>query len=102
MKIGGSKWRVKHTVPVALTMLDQDFFGTSMTDPKSYEEIYERNLLVELIERRIEKDHRKEIRETFKMLREGYAWDEIAARLKSPNPETLKKRFWRWIRSNFP
>jgi hypothetical protein len=55
-----------------------------------------------LIERRIEKDHRDEIRETFKMLREGYAWDEIATRLNSPNPETLKKRFWRWMRRNFP
>jgi hypothetical protein len=83
-------------------MLDQDYFGTSMTDPRRYQEIYERNLLVELIERRIEKDHRDEIRETFKMLREGYAWDEIATRLNSPNPETLKKRFWRWMRRNFP
>jgi hypothetical protein len=102
MARGGSKWRMNHTVPVALTMLDQDCFGTSMTDPKRYEEIYQRNLLVELIERRIEKEDRREIRETFKMLREGYGWDEIATRLNSPNPETLKKRFWRWMRRNLP
>jgi DNA-directed RNA polymerase specialized sigma24 family protein len=101
MALGGSKWRMKHTVPVALTSLDQDCFGTSMTDPNRYEEIYERDLLVALIERRIERDHRDEIREVFKMLRLGYTWDEIATRLHVQNPGTLKKRFWRWIRSNF-
>lgn len=102
MAVGGSKWRMKHTVPVALTSLDQDCFGTSMTDPNRYEEIYERDLLIALIERRIERDHRAEIREVLKMLRLGYTWDEIATRLHVPNPETLKKRFWRWMRRNFP
>ena len=102
MAVGGSKWRMKHTVPVALTSLDQDCFGTSMTDPNRYEEIYERDLLVAMIERRIERDHREEIREVFKMLRLGYTWDEIATRLHVPNPVTLKKRFWRSMRRNFP
>ena len=102
MAVGGSKWRMKHTVPVALTTLDQDCFGTSMTDPNRYEEIYERDLLVAMIERRIERDHREEIREVFKMLRLGYTWDEIATRLHVPNPVTLKKRFWRSMRRNFP
>jgi hypothetical protein len=101
MAMGGSKWRMKHTVPLALNSLDQDYFGTSMRDPNSYEEIYERDLLVALIERRIERDRRPEIREIFKMLRLGYTWDEIAMRLQVANPETLKKRFWRWMRRNF-
>jgi hypothetical protein len=100
MAVGGSKWRMKHTIPMALTSLDQECFGTSMTDRNRYEEIYERNLLVELIEHRIEREHREEIREIFKMLRQGYTWDEIATRLHAPKPETLKKRFWRWIRRN--
>jgi hypothetical protein len=102
MAMGGSRWRMKHTIPVALTTLDQDCFGTSMTDPNRYEDIYELELLVELIERRIREDHRDEIRETFEMLRQGYTWGEIATRLRVPNPEKLKKRFWRWIRRNFP
>jgi len=102
MAMGGSNWRMKHTVPVALTMLDQECFGTSMTDPNSYEEIYELGLLVELIERRIEREHREEIRAIFKMLCEGYTWDEIATRLNAPNRETLKKQFWRWIKRNVP
>jgi hypothetical protein len=102
MAMGGSNWRMKHTVPLALTMLDQECFGTSMTDPNSYEEIYELDLLVELIERRTEEEHRPEIREIFKLWREGYEWDEIATRLGVPNPETLKKQFWRWIKRNIP
>jgi hypothetical protein len=102
MAVGGSQWRMKHTVPVALTALDQECFGISMTDPNRCEEVYERDLLLQLIERRIEKGHREEIREVFKMLRQGYTWDEIARRLHDPKPEALKKRFWRWIKRNFP
>jgi DNA-directed RNA polymerase specialized sigma24 family protein len=101
MAVGGSKWRMKHVVPLALESLDEDCFGTSMTDPNRHEEIYERDLLIALIERRIERDHRAEIREVFKMLRLGYTWDEIATQLNNANPETLKKRFWRWMRRNF-
>jgi hypothetical protein len=102
MAAGGSQWRIKHTVPLALGSLEQDLYGNGLTDPISYDQIYERDLLVELIERRIEKDHREEIREVFKMLRQGYTWEEIATRLNDPKPEVLKKRFWRWIRRNFP
>src|SRR5580658_3527725 len=83
MAVGGSKWRMKHVVPLALESLDEDCFGTSMTDPNRHEEIYERDLLIALIERRIERDHRAEIREVFKMLRLGYTWDEIATRLNN-------------------
>jgi hypothetical protein len=36
------------------------------------------------------------------MWRQGYTWEEIATRLHDPKPEALKKRFWRWIRQNFP
>jgi hypothetical protein len=73
-----------------------------LTDSKSCEETYHRNLLIELIERRIEKGHRPEIREIFIMLRQGYTWDEIAARLDAPKPDALKKQFWRWMRWNVP
>jgi hypothetical protein len=98
---GGSQWRITHTVPLALGSLEQDLYGNGLPDPTHYEEVYERELLIELVERRIEKDHREDIREIFRMLRQGYAWDEIATRLQDPKPEALKKRFWRWIRRNF-
>lgn len=84
------------------TSLEQDLYGNGLTDPTSYDEIYERELLVELVERRIESDHRDEIRQVFTMLRQGYTWEEIALRLHDPKPEALKKRFWRWIKQNFP
>ena len=98
---GGSQWRIAHTVPLALGSLEQDLYGNGLPDPTHYEEVYERELLIELVERRIEKDHREDIREMFRMLRQGYGWDEIATRLQDPKPEALKKRFWRWIRRNF-
>ena len=98
---GGSQWRIAHTVPLALGSLEQDLYGNGLPDPTHYEEVYERELLIELVECRIEKDHREDIREIFRMLRQGYRWDEIATRLQVPKPEALKKRFWRWIRRNF-
>ena len=71
-------------------------------DPTPYGEIYERKLLVELIERRIDEDRRDEIGQVFKMLRQGHIWEEIATLLDDPKLEALKKRFWRWIKLNFP
>jgi hypothetical protein len=55
-----------------------------------------------LIERRIDEDHRQEIREVFKMLRQGYTWEEVSQRLGNQKPEALKKRFWRWMKRNVP
>src|SRR5579863_9196360 len=75
MAVGDSQWRIRHTVPLALGSLEGDVYGNGLSDPNRYDEIYERDLLLDLIERRIEKDHREEIREVFKMLRQGYTWD---------------------------
>jgi hypothetical protein len=58
-------------------------------------------LLLDLVERRIEQDRRPEIGDVFKMLRQGYTWDEVAERLGDTSPEALKKRFWRWMKRNF-
>jgi hypothetical protein len=99
---GDSQWRIKHTIPLALGSLEGDIYGNGLPDPIAYEEIYERKLLVEMVERRIEEDQRGEIRQVFKMLRQGYTWDEIATQIHDPKPEALKKRFWRWIKQNFP
>ena len=55
---GGSRWRIRHTVPLAPGSLEQDIYGNGLADPKSYEEIYERDLLVDLIARRIEQDRK--------------------------------------------
>ena len=83
---------VKHTVPLALGSLERDLYGNGLTDPTRYDEVYERERLVELVERRIEEDHREEIREVFKMLRQGYTWDEIATRLHDRKPERQLKK----------
>ena len=53
-----SQWRTRHTVPLALGSLEQDLYGNGLTDPTPYDEVYERELLVGLVERRIERDHR--------------------------------------------
>jgi hypothetical protein len=103
MAAGDSQWRIRHTIPLALASLEHDLYGNGLSDPTRYDEVYERELLVELVERRIEMDHRSEIREVFTMLRQGYTWEEIAAALHDPKPEALKKRFWRWVKQkHFP
>jgi DNA-directed RNA polymerase specialized sigma24 family protein len=102
MAAGDSQWLIRHTVPLALGLLEHDLYGNGLPDPTNYDEVYERELLVELVERRIESDHRDEIRRVFKMWRQGYTWEEIAAELHDPKPGAVKKRFWRWIRQNFP
>ena len=95
-------WRINHTVSLAMDSLERDLYNNGIADPKRYEEIYQQQLLLDLVERRIAEDHRQEIREVFKMLRQGYNWDEIGQRLGNRKPEALKKRFWRWMRHNFP
>ncbi len=94
---GDSRWHINHTVPLALDSLDGDLHGE-----KRSEDIYHQQLLLDLVERRIEQDRREEIREIFKMLRQGYTWEEVAQRLGEQKPEALKKRFWRWMKRNFP
>ena len=89
-------------VPLAMDSLERDLYNNGIADPNRYEDIYQHQLLLDLVERRIVDDHRPEIREVFKMLRQGYNWDEIGSRLGNANPEALKKRFWRWMHSNFP
>jgi hypothetical protein len=98
---GDSRWHINHTVPLALDSLEGDLYGNGPADPKRYDEIYQQQLLINLIERRIDEDRRPEIREVFKMLRQGYTWEEVAQRLGNQKPEALKKRFWRWIKRNF-
>ena len=102
MAAGDSQWLIRHTVPLAIGSLEQDLYRNGLPDPTDYGKIYERELLVELVEGRIESDPRDEIRRIFKMWRQGYTWEEIAAELQDPKPEAVKKRFWRWIRQNFP
>jgi hypothetical protein len=101
LAVGNSPWRINHTVPLAMDSLERDLYNNGIADPNRYEEIYQQQLLLDLVERRIAEDHRPEIREVFKMLRQGYNWDEIGSRLGNVNPEALKKRFWRWMHRNF-
>jgi hypothetical protein len=98
---GVSRWLLKHSIPLALGALERDLYGNGLADPRRYDAVYERELLIALVERRMAEDRREDIREAFKMLRQGYTWDEIATRLQDPNPEAVKKRFWRWAKRNF-
>lgn len=101
MSAGGSPWRRLHTVPLALGSLDRRLYRKRRGNGKKWEEALQRDLLIELVERRLERERREDFQEAFKMLREGYDWDEIAARVHDPNAEALKRRFWRWINRTF-
>ena len=84
-------WRIKHTVSLAMDSLERDLYNNGIADPRHYEEIYQQQLLLDLVERRIDEDHRQEIREVFKMLRQGYSWDEIGQRLGNRKPEAAQE-----------
>ena len=101
MAVGGSPWRNLHTVPLALGSLDRSLYRKRRGNGKRWEESLQQNLLIEVIEQRIEEEGRNEFRQAFKMLREGYEWGEIATRVHDANPEALKRRFWRWIDRTF-
>jgi hypothetical protein len=101
MVMGGSPWRKAHTVPLKLSSLERRLYRKRAAGAKKWEETYERDLLVDLVERQIRRENREDFREAFKMLREGYGWDEIAERVHDSNAEALKRRFWRWINRTF-
>jgi hypothetical protein len=94
---GNSRWHVNHTVPLAPDSLD-----TRIHRLKRDEDIYQQHLLLDLVERRIAQDQHEEIGKVFQMLRQGYTWEEVALQLGEQKPEALKKRFWRWMKRNFP
>src|ERR1017187_10930532 len=45
---GGSLWRIKHTVPLALGSLEGDLYGNGLTDPTCYDKGYEQQWLLDL------------------------------------------------------
>ena len=94
---GDSRWHINHTVPLVPDSLDTRIHGL-----KRDEQIYQQHLLLDLVERRIEQDQHGEIGKVFQMLRQGYTWEEVAQQLGEQKPEALKKRFWRWMKRNFP
>lgn len=98
---GGSTWYLRHTVPLALDSLDENV-RDCVADPTDYGKIYEQRSLIAQIERRIDEAHRDDIRQYFKMLRQGYTWEEIGEELRYRTSEAPRKRFERWIKEHFP
>lgn len=99
---GGSTWYLRHTAPLALDSVDEDLRQDCSADPTDYGKLYEQRSLIALIERRIEQDDRDDIRRYFKMLRQGYTWEEIGEELGYRTSEAPRKRFERWIKEHFP
>ncbi len=99
---GGSRWYLQHAVPLALNSVDGEIQESRVADPADYSKVYEQNLLITLVERRIAEQHREDIRQCFTMLRQGYTWEEIGEKLGYRTSEAPRKRFKRWIKENFP
>jgi len=102
LNAGGSTWYLRHAVPLAIESMEGEVHEPSLADPTDYGKLYQQRLLISLVERRIDEQHRDDIRQLLELLRAGYTWDEIGQRLGDRTPEAPRKRFKRWIKENFP
>lgn len=102
LAVGGETWYVRHTVPLAPDVVKGDFDERPLADPTDYSKFYEQRLLIALVERKIDEQHRDDIRQYLRMLRAGYTWEEIGAKLGYRTSEAPRKRFERWVKEHFP
>ena len=70
----------------------------TIVDPINYVERFHRDLLLDSVERKLERDGQIEMNEVFGLVRLGHTWAEIADHFRLGSDEVLKRRFYRWAR----
>jgi hypothetical protein len=83
---------------LALDALDERIQERMLADPREYAEQFERQIMLNSIEDRLQREGRMLIRTIFQLLRRGYNWDEVSERVGLPSAEVAKRRFYRWMR----
>ena len=83
---------------LALDALDDKIRDQTLADPTKYPERFEQQIMLNEVEGRLDGEGRVQIRLIYQMLRRGYKWPEITARLGEADPERVKHRCYRWLK----
>jgi hypothetical protein len=89
-----------HNLYFALDALDLKIRDAILPDPSKYPELFERQIMLDSVERRLELEGPTQIRTMFQLMRRGYTWQEVAERVGVATREIAKRRFYRWIRKS--
>lgn len=82
---------------VALDALDQNVRDLTLADPTEYDELFEKQIMLNSVEDRLKGEGRDEMRLVYQLIRRGYSWKEVAQEIGDANPERVKRGFNRWV-----
>jgi hypothetical protein len=69
----------------------------AIIDPTDYTEQFERDLLLDAVERKLAEVGRVDMKEVWGLVRLGHTWPEIAEHFGFASDEVLKRRFYRMM-----
>jgi hypothetical protein len=74
-----------------------DGMENAVIDPTDYTEQYQRDLLLDAVERKLAEDGRIDMTEVWGLVRLGHTWPEIAEHFGFASEDVLKRRFYRML-----
>jgi hypothetical protein len=98
LNVGDWRKRKYPNLYVALDALDTKVRDHALADPAQCPAAFERQIMLDSVEDRLEHEGRTEMRLIFQLVRRGYGWQDIAGKVGDPNPDNVKRRFYRWVR----
>jgi len=98
MKHGGWRQTRHHKLDLSLDALDDKIRDKALVDPTNYAELFERQIVLDRFEDRLQIEGRTEIRAVYQLVRHGYTWQEVADHVGAADLECVKRRFYRWIK----
>jgi hypothetical protein len=82
---------------LALDAMDSKIRDKTLVDPTNYAELFERQIILNRLEDRLQIEGCTEIRTVYQLVRHGHTWQEVAEHVGAANYECVKRRFYRWI-----
>jgi len=98
LKAGDWRRRKYPSLYVALDALDEQVRDHALADPKEYAELFEKQIMLNSVEDRLQNEGRTEMRLVYQLIRRGFTWQEIAQEVGDTNAERVKRRFYRWVK----
>jgi hypothetical protein len=98
LKVGDWRKRKYPNLYLGLDALDEKIRDQMLVDPSTYVGLLEQQIMLDLVEARLQREGRGEMQLVFKLLRRGYSWQEIAEHIGETEREPVKRRFYRWAK----